>query len=225
MPSRRIPLVGGEIYHIFNRGIDKKPTFKDKREYNRSLLVLNFYRFVSPPIRLSRFLYLAKEQQRNILENLTAKEEKLINILAFCIMPNHYHFLLKQLNENGISKFIGQFENSYTRYFNIKNEKEGPLFLDQFKAVRIESDEQLMHVSRYIHLNPHTSFVVKKVSDLENYSWSSFPEYLNNSSGGVCEKETILSLFKNKEKYKKFVFDQANYQRELDKIKHLVLED
>lgn len=140
-------------------------------------------------------------------------------------MPNHFHFLLRQLVENGIPKFISNFENSFTRYFNTKHERVGPLFLDQFKGVRIETDEQLFHVSRYVHLNPYTSYVVKDLEVLKRYPWSSFSEYLVENQNGICEKETILSFFKNKKAYEQFVIDRADYQRELHKIQHLLLEE
>ena len=140
-------------------------------------------------------------------------------------MPNHFHFLLKQVANRGISKFISNFTNSYTRYFNTKNKREGALFKGKFKSVRIESDEQLLHVSRYTHLNPYSSYVIKTLEELENYPYSSLPEYLQRSPKGSCQKEIILDQFKNLNSYKNFVFDQANYQRELENIKHLILEE
>ncbi len=223
MPARLTPLVNEEIYHVFNRGIDHRPTFTDLKEHERIMEIIKFYRFVSPPVKLSRFLTTTKELKTKFLEQ-TEKSGQLIDIVSFSLMPNHFHFLLKQKTNKGIANFISQLENSYTRYFNTKHERVGPLFLDQFKAVRIETDEQLIHVSRYIHLNPYSSYVIKTIKDLELYPWSSFSEFIKQTQEEICDKNIVLSLFKNKEAYKKFVFDQADYQRELDKIKHLVLE-
>ena len=222
MPSRKVPLATGEIYHVFNRGIDRRPTFTDKREYQRAILAIKFYRFVKPPLKLSRLLSLTNDESVNILQSL-GKGRLLVEIISFCLMPNHYHFLLRQKTERGISQFISQLQNSYTRYFNTKNERIGPLFLDQFKTVRIESDEQLLHVSRYIHLHPYSSFVTKGLEDLIIYPWSSFPEYLQRQEG-FCDKDEVLSFFKSSELYKKFVLDQADYQRKLDQIKHLTID-
>jgi len=132
--------------------------------------------------------------------------------------------LLKQTEEDGISSFIGILMNSYTRYFNTKNGKVGPIFQGRFKAVRVESDEQLLHLSRYIHLNPYSSHILNKPEDLLNYYFSSFPEYLRKIKSNYCSKELVLGNFKSREKYKEFVFDQADYQRNLEKIKHLALE-
>lgn len=94
-------------------------------------------------------------------------------------MPNHFHLLLKQTKENGISKLVANFQNSYTRYFNLKNERVGPLFQGVFKALRVKTDEQLIHVSRYIHLNPYSSSVIKSFEELKRYPWSSVEEYLH----------------------------------------------
>lgn len=224
MPGRLTPLVNDQIYHIFNRGIDHRPTFTSRSELTRGMIAIDYYRFVKPPRRLSKFLKLSNEEREKITKNIKSRNEKLIDILAFCLMPNHFHFLVRQLRTNGVSKFLANFQNSYTRYFNVKTRRIGPLFLDQFKAVRIETDEQLLHVSRYIHLNPLTSYVVKQFEDLIKYPWSSFIEYINVSPS-VCEVNTILGFFKHPDDYVSFVKDNADYQRELDKIKHLIHED
>jgi len=125
--------------------------------------------------------------------------------------------------DGGISKFLSNFQNSYTRYFNTRHQRDGTLFLNQFKAVRIETDEQLIHVSRYIHLNPYASHVIKDIDRLEYYRWSSFSEYISKGDGFV-NKSLLLGFFKNAESYKTFVFDQADYQRTLKEIEHLALE-
>ena len=139
-------------------------------------------------------------------------------------MPNHFHLIIKQVVENGISKFIGNVTNSYTRYFNTKNERVGPLFQGKFKAKRIETEEQFFHLSRYVHLNPYSSYVVKTLEDLENYPFSSLPEYLGKVQTNFCTKEVILENFKNKTEYKRFLFDQVDYQKKLEEIKHLTLK-
>ena len=225
MPGRPTPLVTEEIYHVFNRGIDHRPIFTDKKEHTRFLDLLKYYRFFSQPVRFSHFILLSNERQNELLLQQQSFNKKLISLLSFCLMPNHFHLLLKQTEENGISKFLSNLQNSYTRYFNIKNERDGSLLLTQFKAVRIETQEQLIHVSRYIHLNPHTSYVVSNLANLPEYTWSSFNEYLNGTYNLVDDKDTVLSSFKNPTTYRDFVNDQADYQRQLDKIKHVLLED
>lgn len=223
MPGRLTPLVNDQIYHVYNRGIDHRPTFTDKKEFERGLLALSYYSFSKPPMKLSYFLKLSNEERSKKFANLSKTDEKLVKILVFCLMPNHFHFLLKQISENGISRHLSNLQNSYTRYFNTRNQRIGPLFLDQFKARLIETDEQFIHVSRYIHLNPLTSYVVKDFKHLKNYPWSSIGEYLNGQ-GSICNTQPIMAFFKNAQTYEKFMEDQKDYQRELHKIKHLTLE-
>src|SRR3989344_5819377 len=222
MPGRLLPLVKDQIYHVFNRGIDHRPTFSDRLELKRALAVIDHYRFVTPLVKFSKFIKLSVEE-RNRFQTKIKAGPKLIDILSFCLMPNHFHFLLKQASDKGISKFLSNFQNSYTRYFNIKNERDGPLFLDQFKAVFVETDEQLIHVSRYIHLNPTTSYLLKDFDSLLKYPWSFLPEYIQGKEF-ICEISTILGFFKADGSYEDFLKDQLGYQRELNVIKHLLIE-
>lgn len=223
MPSRFTPLVIDQYYHIFNRGVNKQPIFQGIRDYKRALDIFEFYSF-NPKLRFSKFLLLSKEEKSNFMDSLHKINDKLVDLICFCLMPNHFHLLLNQLKDNGISKYMANLQNSFTRYFNTKHERIGPLLQGQFKAVLIEDDNQLLHVSRYIHLNPYSSYVVKDLEGLEQYPWSSFPEYLGRAAVKICNKDVILSQFKDKEDCKKFVFDQADYQRRLEGIKHLVIE-
>ncbi len=223
MPGRITPLVNDQIYHVFNRGINHQPTFLDRLEYKRAKLIIEYYRFANLPVKLSKYLTLSNDDRTKIMNNLRKENDRLIDILAFCLMPNHFHLLLRQIKNNGISRFMGNIQNSYTRYANTKNERDGSLFLDQFKAKLITTDEQLIHVSRYIHLNPYTSYVIKSLDDLLEYPWSSLPEYLKNKPL-ICEIDTIMSFFKTARSYQDFIKNQADYQRELGKIQHLALE-
>ena len=224
MPGRKTPLVNNEIYHIFNRGVASQPTFLNATDYQRALESFFYYQNSNPPVKYSSFLSLPLVQRNELLESLAKEKSFLAEIISYCLMPNHFHFLLRQLQENGLSKFMSNFTNSYTRFFNTKRDRDGPLFTGKFKSVRIETQMQLLHVSRYIHLNPYTSYVVKTIDDLQAYPYSSFPEFLDNTNSSFCSKESILSEFKKKEDYKHFVFDQADYQRSLDQIKHLIMD-
>lgn len=224
MPLRKIPLVNGQVYHIFNRSIDRKPIFVHQRESQRALDTLSFYRFLDIPVRLSYFLAWSDDKKTQLFKELEKNKNYLVKILCFTLMPNHFHLLLLQEKEEGISKFVGQFQNSFTRYLNTKHKRKGHLFEGQFKAVRVETEEQLIHLSRYIHLNSYTSYVVKDTKDLLSYAFSSLMEYLDKTSG-FCDKEIILSQFKGPKEYRKFVLDQADYQRGLERIKHLIIEE
>lgn len=138
-------------------------------------------------------------------------------------MPNHFHLLLKQVAAGGISQFMRKVADGYTRYFNTKHLRIGPIFQGAFKAVHVSSDEQLLHVSRYIHLNPLVSAVVKENNFL-NYPWSSLINYIDTPSSSFINPEPILQSFKSPKKYLEFVMDQAEYGKRLEEIKHLILE-
>jgi len=220
MPARYCPLVNDYYYHVFNRGVNKQPIFNGVTDYKRAVNILRFYNCKDYPIRFSKFLLLSSDQRKEIWARLS-NSQKHADIISYCFMPNHFHLLLKQNIDNGISKFLANFQNSYTKYFNIKNDRTGHLLQGQFKAVRVDSEEQLLHVSRYIHLNPFSSGVVKKTTDLLNYTWSSFAEYVTGNQFEICSKSIIYSSFNDRQKYKNFVFDNADYQKTLENIKHL----
>ncbi|MBA7490358.1 hypothetical protein ES702_00896 [subsurface metagenome] len=224
MPGRKIPLVTNEIYHVFNKGVADSPIFKNKRDYQKALETFLYYQIKNIPIRYSKFRKLSIDQRKDLIKNVKEKHGYLVEIIAFCLMPNHFHFILKQKEEVGISKFISNFSNSYSRYFNIKQKRIGSLFQGRFKAVRVETDTQLLHLSRYIHLNPYTSYLVKNIRDLENYLYSSFLKYIGKNDLKICVKEIVINQFKNPIDYKEFVFDHADYQRNLERIKNLALE-
>lgn len=151
-------------------------------------------------------------------------DDKFVSIIAYCLMPNHFHFLLKQLKEDGITIFMNRLANSYSRYFNLKYKRGGTLFQGRFKAILVKNDEQLLHLTRYIHLNPYASGVVKNTKELENYPWSSFREYLKKKKTNQITKDVILDFFQTKESFKQFTLDQADYAKELERIKRLTLE-
>lgn len=225
MPGRKTPLVNGEIYHILNRGVASQPTFNDKWEYKRAAQTMLYYQNFDLFCKYSRFLIFSREKREEILSEFRKERKVWVKIIAYCFMPNHFHFILRQERNKGISKFLGDFTNSYTRYFNARHEREGPVFKGKFKAIRVESEEQLLHLSRYIHLNPYSSYIIKKLSELVNYSYSSLPEYLGKSQTEYCWKDLVLANFSPQKDYKRFVFSRADYQRSLEEIKHLVLEN
>ena len=214
MPGRFTPLENGEYYHLFNRGSDKRNVFLKPQDFSRFKQTFYYYQFVGPKPKLSKL------SRNDFLSFKGLPENKLVEIICYCLMPNHCHFLVKQLKENGITVFMSQLFNSYTKYFNIKYQRVGALFQGVFKAVRIETDEQLIHVSRYIHLNPIVSQITR---NLDSYSWSSLHEYLGESE--VCSTKEIQGFFPSKEGYKKFLEDQVDYGLTLERIKHQVIEE
>lgn len=224
MPGRKIPLITGSTYHVFNRGVAKMPTFIQDRDYERLIQDINYYRFANVPLKYSQLQVLSSLQQEQIMKSLVEKDEKLVKILSFVLMPNHFHFLLEQLTENGISKFIANVTNSYTKFFNTKKSRVGPLFQGRFKAVLIETEEQLIHVHRYHHLNPYTDGIVGSFEELLHYQYSSLPAYIGKSHLDFVDSELILSRFEDIKTYTRFLHNQTDYQRRLAKIKKLLLE-
>lgn len=223
MARRKTIIATNETYHIYNRGVEKRPIFLNKRDYSRFMDLITYYRFMDCPVKFSRLKQLSLEKRERIINNLQKNSKTLVDIYAYCLMQNHVHFLLKQNVDKGITKFIAKITNGYSHYFNTRHERVGHLFQGNFGAVRIEDDEQLLHVSRYIHLNPVTSYIIE-LKNLESYSYSSYPEYIDLVNI-VCNTEPILAQFSNAEAYKKFVHDQAEYARELKNIEHLIIEN
>ncbi|KKU29001.1 MAG: hypothetical protein UX42_C0004G0006 [Microgenomates group bacterium GW2011_GWC1_46_20] len=222
MAGRNVPLEIGGYYHIYNRGVARLPTFSSASDYRQAILSLSYYQYSQPPVKLSRYKSLSPDEKSKLLESLSRNDSKLVQIISFVLMPNHFHLLLKQVQDQGISKFVSQFTNSYTRYFNTKYSRPGSLFQGPFKAVCVESEEQLIHLSRYIHLNPYVSSVIKK-SELLTYPWSSFPDYLKGNST-LANATPILSHFKSNFDYQTFVLNHSDYARELEVVKHLALD-
>lgn len=221
MPYRTTPLVNEQYYHIYNRGVAQQPTYFSVKDYERFLLCLSYYRFKDIPFRLSKLLQLNRQEREQLLDKIEISE-KIVEIIAFCLMPNHFHLLLKQISDGGISSFMKKITDSYTKYINIRHERVGPLFQGMFKAVRVITGEQLLHLSRYIHLNPLVSFVVREENFL-TYPWSSLKHYTDGNST-LVNINPVLEHFPNPKKYLEFIMDQADYGKKLEMIKHEILE-
>ncbi|MBI4096254.1 MAG: transposase [Candidatus Levybacteria bacterium] len=146
---------------------------------------MDFYRKNPLPAKLSDFKRGMEKAKK--IEN----QINLVEIYCYCLMPNHFHFLLRQNADGGITNFLRKFANSYTRYFNTKYDRIGPLFQGTFKAKLIENDAYLLQVSKYIHRNP------LKLSNcmLRSYPYSSYSYYLSEDKHPFCNAEFILSYF------------------------------
>lgn len=221
MPKRNTVLATNEIYHIYNRAIAREHIFSSQAYLKKTLEIANYYRFPQD-IRLSVFNNLPKELKENYFLAMKNKIP-LVEIYSFALMPNHYHFLLKQTQEKGIIKFISNFQNSFAKHFNTKNKRDGGLFQSPFKGKWVETDDQFIHISRYIHLNPVTSYLVK-FEELFSYPWTSFPAYANGVQNLFVNCNLLLGMFPSREKYVSFVSDQVDYQRNLAIIKDLIVD-
>jgi len=215
MAIRKTILATGEVYHILNRSVQKLPIFQGKRECNFFLEAMEYYLQVEPPVKFS--LYKTNKDRFSIKKD----ENFLVKVVAYCLMPNHFHLILKQLAEEGIKKYIQRLTNSFAHYYSKKYESSGHLFGGNFKAVHVGSDEQLWHLSRYLHLNPVSGYLVENPED---YPFSSYGIYLGEKKSNFVDPSLVMENFSSPGKYKSFVEDRKDYQRVLEEIKRLTLE-
>lgn len=223
MPVRSEPFVVEYVYHVFNRGVNRSTIFHNHRDYQRFYDTIDFYRLPTQPVKLSYFLKWPVENKRRLLEATQRDPNKYVSIYGYAFMPNHFHLLVRQIQKNGVSEFMRKVQNSFAKYKNIRYKRTGGLYEGPFRAVRVQTGNQLLHLSRYIHLNPYTSHVVASLTELHTYPWTSLSQYITGKRG-ICETKPLLSFFSSPKQYKQFVNDQADYQRELETIKHLALE-
>lgn len=177
---RKEQFVEGEYYHIYTRGVDKRVIFSDDHERTRfihSLYLLNNFLDIPP-----RFDVVKLEPQE-----LLTSVEPYVEIVAGCLMSNHYHLMLTPKRKDGVSKFLHKIGTSYTKYFNKKHERTGSLFESTFKAKFVDRQEYAVYLTQYIHLNPIELYQAKLGTDeglkeVEKYQWSTLPDYLGKKS-------------------------------------------
>jgi len=202
---RKTSLSNREIYHIYNRGVDKRKIFlnvNDHQRFSDSLVVFNSKHNLDG----------CHFSERAQLDN----EEPLVNVIAYCLMPNHFHLLLEQREDLGITKFLQKMTTSYTMYFNTKYSRTGALIQGVFKRTHIKTNARLLEMSRYIHANPIKILAAGKASGsikdkLLNYQWSSFPDYAGarNESRIIANKQIIMDQFSSPKAYIKYVLDET----------------
>lgn len=221
---RKNPLVTGEVYHVMNKSIAGYKIFSGRRDYERMMMTLRFFTLINPPGRFSRFISGTQVQEMGYeaaVDEIGRENGWKMQIIAYSIMPTHLHIVAKQLDEKGISEMLQMALNSYARYFNTKYKRHGPLFVGNFKNVLVKSDEQLLHLTRYVHVNPVSAGLVDSPED---WPFSSYHEYIE-------PEKTLYPLAKFKglvnctpEEYRKFVEDYAGFQKELALIKAQIIE-
>jgi len=213
---RKINFANGEYYHIFNRGADKRVIFSEQNELKRFFQNMEEFNTIKPIGSIYQNSF-----RKNKLRNQVSKQEKSVNFICYCLNPNHYHFILKQLVDRGIEKFMHRLGVGYAKYFNQKHDRKGVLFEGPFKATLIDTDEYLLHLSVYVNLN-------YKVHQLRNQvSKSSWDEYMGdkkNNKNDFCEKDIVLNQFKDVLEYKKFAENSLRGIRERKDMKKLLLD-
>jgi len=218
MGLRKTKLVSGEIYHVYNRGVDKRDVFMDDEDHFRFIHDLYEFNDKNPTINLAVYLNFKDGKSKEVgLPNIKKREprKKLVEILAYCLMDNHFHLLVRQKEESGITEFMRKMGTGYTNYFNKKYERSGVLFQGNFKAVHLEKDAHLLFLPVYIHLNPldfefkewregKIKNYKKALEFLDNYRWSSYMDYSGRKNfPSILDKDFLMETFGNEEKYKK----------------------
>ncbi|PIP51529.1 hypothetical protein COZ61_00655 [Candidatus Berkelbacteria bacterium CG_4_8_14_3_um_filter_33_6] len=215
MGIRKVELSNEQYYHVFNRSIAKYEIFTSDREYQHFIYSLRYYLAPEAHLKMSRFTELSTKNQMKIL-NKRDRNNQPIDIICYCIMPTHFHLLVKQNKDFGVTNYLRLVQNSYSHYFNLKHKRSGPLWQGKFKNIQVKSDEQLLHLTRYIHLNPSNSILVDKP---EEWLSSSYNEYLN-SNEDLCTYKDIIDI--DSSEYQNFVNDRKDYQRQLHLIKSTI---
>ncbi|MBI2450705.1 MAG: transposase [Candidatus Nealsonbacteria bacterium] len=234
MPITRPKLVTGEYYHIYNRGVEKRDIFLNTADFFRFIFCLYELNDKNMVVMRDRMEERKIRKKTSIGEThgcYNRRRELLVEIIAFCLMPNHYHLVLRQLVDGGISLFMKKLSNSYTGYFNEKYERKGAgsLFQGCFKGVHVGNDKQLMSLVAYIFTNP-VELVEKNwkeggardprktVEFLKNYRWSSYLDYIGITNfSSVTKRDFITEFFGSPEKIKEFVESWILYKTELKK--------
>lgn len=215
MPFRKIFFASNNFYHIFTKSIAGYKVFYSDEDYRRMIQTLDFYTFEKPICKLSD--YLENKEKNKIIEEKI--QNKIIKIIAYVLMPTHFHLILMPLRDNIVSQYMNTTLKSYSKYFNFKYKRKGPLWESRFKAVLVTANEQLIHLTRYIHLNPVTAYLVNKP---EEWQYSSYHEYIKVCNDGICDFSEYIDITPSY--YKQFVNERIEYQRELAKIKDLLFE-
>ena len=201
MGIRKIEFAVGEYYHIYNRGVDKRIIFEDEDDVCRFFQSMDEFNIVDSigGIYKNSFVKNKKNYIKKFI-NKPNSQEHLVDIVAYCLNSNHYHFILKEIVEGGISEFMQRL-GGYTKYFNHQHKRSGVLFQGKFKAKHLSTDEYLLYASCYVNLNNHVHQLRSKASQLMKSSWG---EYVGENAQNFCKKEVILGQFKNCIDYKKF---------------------
>lgn len=214
--ERKFSFSEDEFYHVYNRGTDKRTIFLDDDDY--------FY--------FQKLLYICNSKNRIILRDLLAgmsaysvkRENTNVDIGAYCLMPNHFHLLLREKIEGGISTFMRKLSTAYAMYFNKKYKRTGGLFEGRFKAVHVAEDGYLEYLFSYIHLNPikliQSNWKTVGIKDLEkargyldNYNYSSYSDYsgISRKENSILTKNSFPEYFSDGQEFKKLIEDWLNY--------------
>lgn len=214
MPAKNTikQFINGGYYHIYNRGVEKRKIFMDEQDYSVCLSYLKTYLMPKDMSKLQTIIanpeidWGQKDRALKLLRMNNFYQK--LSLGAFCLMPNHFHFLVKQTDENIIDQFMNSLFTRYSMYFNKKYKRVGKLFQGVYKAVLVKTDEQLIYLSRYIHRNPVS--ILQGIA-LQKYPYSSYGVYLKLFNNDWVDPEMVLSVFSTSKfnSYKLFIDNES----------------
>lgn len=216
---RKTPFVENEYYHLYNRGVDRREIFSDQYDMKRFFQSMKEFNVIEPIGSIYENSFIKEKKIE-----LGSSAPKLVEFVCYCLNPNHYHFLVRQIAENGIEKFMHKLGTGYTNYFNKKIKRTGSLFQGHFKSIHIDSNEYLLHLSAYINLNDKVHMLNEPGISNSKSSWN---EYVSNKNieDNFCNSEIILSQFEGNNKYEKFamealenILEKKDMNKELNEI-------
>lgn len=234
----RIKPSTNEIYHVYNRGVEKRKIFLNDKDHLRFIHDLFEFNDQEPALNLNYYFNRQSQSMEVKLPYINPERNKrkfLVELQAFCLMPNHFHLMLKQLVDNGITEFMRKIGTGYTNYFNKKYTRVGSLFQGPYKSTIIKSEAHFIHLPYYIHFNPLDLYMPewrdKKIKNfnkalkyLKDYRWSSYLDYIGKKNfPSVTQREFLLDFLGGSKEYKK---ETTKWLREidLDEIKYLTME-
>ncbi|QQG42384.1 MAG: transposase [Candidatus Giovannonibacteria bacterium] len=196
---RKFRFTNGEFYHVYNRGVDKRDIFLDGYDFERFLQGMEDFNSVKPIGSIFEHSF-----RKLLLSNRIAK---LVDVVCFCLNPNHYHMILRQRVDNGISEYMRRIGTGFTQHFNFKYHRTGVLLQGKFKAKHINSNEYLLHLSAYVNLNNKAH----RIKGNKKFR-SSWEEYFSKqkSKSSLCRSAIILEQFDSADEYRKFAESSLN---------------
>ena len=196
MSIRKVEFATENFYHIYNRGVEKRTIFEEHFDTKRFFQSMILFNSVEPIGSIYEHTFPSSKNKKT-------KNDPLVEIVAYCLNPNHYHLILTPKTDKGIQTFMHRLGTGYTMYFNEKYKRSGSLFQGVFKATHINSNEYLLHVSAYVNLNNRVHQLGGEASKLVKSSWNEYTSE-NVIGDGICEKNIIIGQFKSPAKYKRF---------------------
>jgi REP element-mobilizing transposase RayT len=202
----------GEFYHIYNRGVEKRDVFSSLPDFNRFLKSVVAFNTIEP---------IGSIYENAFSKNISRKKanSQLVNIICYCLNPSHYHFIMQQKSDGGISEFMKRLGGGYTKYFNIKYKRSGVLFQGVFKSKHIDSNEYILRASAYVNLNNRVHRLGRETSK------SSWQEYIGNLKQHICNTDIVLKQFNNRKEYRRFaeealqdILEQKQLAKELAEV-------